>query len=228
MRLTVFTLFPEYFAGPLDTSLLGKARQAGLLDVRLVDFRAYATDRHRTVDDVPYGGGPGMVLKPEPIVAAFEAHPSATLARRIYLTPWGRPFCHDDARRLAGYDELQILCGRYEGVDERVIDGWIDEPISLGDYVLSGGEAAACCLIEAVSRFVPGVLGSEESLSEESFTGGLLEGPQYTRPAEFRGQAVPEVLLSGHHARIEAWRREQALARTRRWRPDLLGKGASS
>lgn len=227
MRFTVFSLFPEYFRGPLDSSLLGKAVKAGLLDVRLVDFRAYATDRHRTVDDVPYGGGPGMLLKPEPIVAAFEAHPPLEPGRRIYLTPWGRPFRQADARRLAEYKEIQLLCGRYEGVDERVIEGWIDEPISLGDFVLSGGEAAACCLIEAVSRFVPGVLGSEESLQTESFANGLLEGPQYTRPADFRGRAVPEVLLSGHHARIEAWRREQARLRTRRWRPDLLpGDGA--
>lgn len=227
MRITVFSLFPEYFRGPLDSSLLGKAREAGLLHVRLVDFRAFATDRHRTVDDVPYGGGPGMVLKPEPIVAAFEAYPPLEPARRIYLTPWGRPFRHADARRLAEYEEIQLLCGRYEGVDERVIEGWIDEPISLGDFVLSGGEAAACCLIEAVSRFVPGVLGCEESLQAESFADGLLEGPQYTRPADFRGRSVPEILLSGHHARIEAWRREQARLRTRRWRPDLLpGDGA--
>lgn len=221
MRITVFTLFPEWFAGPFDASLLGRARAAGLLDLRCVNFRDFAHDRHRTVDDEPYGGGPGMVLKPEPIVESFEAHPPEGRARRVYLTPWGRPFRHADARAWAELDELQLLCGRYEGVDERVIEGWIDDCVSIGDFVLSGGEAAAACVVEAVSRFVPGVLGDAESLEEESFSHGLLEGPQYTRPPEFRGRGVPEVLSSGHHARIADWRLAQAEARTRQWRPDL-------
>lgn len=223
LRITIFTLFPGYFVGPLSTSLLGKAVDAGRIDVETVDFRAWAQDRHRTVDDTPYGGGPGMILKPDPIVRAFEARPPrAEPARRIYLTPWGRPLDQARVRELAGLGEIQLLCGRYEGVDERVVDGWIDEALSVGDFVLAGGEAAALCLVEAVARYVPGVLGEPRSVDRESFSEGLLEGPQYTRPAEFRGRDVPEILRSGDHGRIEAWRREQALARTRRWRPDLL------
>lgn len=226
MRWTIFTLFPEFFAGPLQTSLIGKAIAAGVLCVDLVNFRDYATDRHRTVDDAPYGGGPGMVLKPEPIAAAFAAHPlQGQRALRVYLTPWGEPLRQARVRELANYDHVQVLCGRYEGVDERVLASHIDLYLSLGDFVLAGGEAAALCLLEAVARYVPGVLGAAESLNEESFAAGnagLLEGPQYTRPPVFAGQAVPDVLLSGDHAKIAAWRRAQALARTRRFRPELL------
>lgn len=224
MRLTVFTLFPEYFASPLAASLLGKAIAGQLLDVRLVNFRDYTDDKHRSVDDTPYGGGPGMLLKPEPIVKAFEAHLPLPGGKRIYLSPWGRPLTQARVRDLAALPELQLLCGRYEGVDERVIDGWIDESLSLGDYVLAGGEAAAVVLIEAVSRLIPGVLGEPESLQHESFAAGLLEGPQFTRPPEFRGRGVPEVLLSGNHAAIAAWRQAQAELRTQKMRPDLWAR----
>lgn len=226
MRVTLFTLFPEFFESPLRTSLLGKAVETGLVDVRRVNFRDFAKDRHRTVDDTPYGGGPGMVLKPEPIIEAFEAHPPLAGGKRIFLTPWGRPLTQARVREFAALPELQLLCGRYEGVDERVVDGWIDETVSIGDYVLAGGEAAALVLVEAVSRFVPGVLGEPESLDQESFSDpALLEGPQYTRPQEFRGRSVPDVLTSGNHAAIEAWKRERALRRTATNRPDLLHRG---
>ena len=224
MRVTVFTLFPEFFESPLATSLLGKAIRAGLMDIRRIDFRDYASDKHRTVDDTPYGGGPGMVLKPDPIVGAFEANPPLVGGARIYLTPWGRPLDQEIVKKYAQLPEIQLLCGRYEGVDERVVEGWIDESVSLGDFVLAGGEVAALAVIEAVSRFIPGVLGEPASLGEESFSKGLLEGPQYTRPPEFRGLAVPEVLLSGNHADIENWRRQQSLQRTATMRPDLLKK----
>lgn len=224
MRFTVFTLFPEYFASPLATSLLGKAIAAQLLDVRLVNFRDYAVDKHRTVDDTPYGGGPGMLLKPEPIVQAFEAHPLCNGGQRLYLSPAGRPLTQVQVRELARLPELQLLCGRYEGVDQRVIDGWIDQCISIGDYVLAGGEVAALVLIEAVSRLIAGVLGEPESLQHESFTADLLEGPQYTRPPEFRQRKVPEVLLSGNHAAIAAWRQAQAELYTQQIRPDLWAK----
>ena len=228
MKFTLFTIFPDYFAGPLQTSLLGKAVEAGLVDVSTVDLRGYATDKHRSVDDTPYGGGPGMVMKPEPLVAALEAHPVTAGGTRVYLTPWGYPLTQARAERWANLPEVQFLCGRYEGVDERVIDGWIDEAVSVGDFVMSGGEPAALCAIDAVARLVPGVIGEAESLAEESFANGLLEGPHYTRPASFRGRDVPEVLRSGDHQAIERWRREQSLARTRTYRPDLLTDEDSS
>ncbi len=226
MNFTVFTLFPEFFSGPLTTSLLGKAADGGLVNVSLVNFRDFAEGRHKTVDEPPYGGGPGMVLKPEPIVAAFEAHPPAPGGIRIFLTPWGQPLNHALVEDLADKPDIHILCGRYEGVDERVVDGWIDLCVSIGDFVLSGGEPAAACLIDAVSRFVPGVLGEPDSLVVESFSDGLLEGPQYTRPAEFRGRVVPDVLLGGNHQAIADWRRQQALHRTQTVRPDLLDDDA--
>jgi tRNA (guanine37-N1)-methyltransferase len=223
VRFTIFTLFPEYFSSPLKVSLLKRAVEKGIVTLRLVNFREFARDRHKTVDEPPYGGGPGMILKAEPIVSAFEAYPPVGRGIRIYLTPWGERIHQGMIAELArSYDEVQILCGRYEGVDERVIEGWIDRNLSVGDFVLPGGESAALILIEAIARLLPGVVGDCESLKEESFASGLLEGPQYTRPRIFRGMEVPEALLSGDHKRIEAWRLEKARERTRRYRPDLL------
>jgi tRNA (guanine37-N1)-methyltransferase len=224
VRIDVLTLFPGIFKGPLDESILKRARDAGLIDIHLHDIRDWATDKHRTVDDYPYGGGAGMVMKPEPIFAAVEAvqqmvEPSG---RVILLTPQGRVFSQAIARELSSEPRLLLLCGRYEGVDERVREHLVDDEISIGDYVLGGGELPAMVLIETVARLVPGVLGSEESLAHESHTGGLLEYPQYTRPEDFRGWKVPDVLLSGNHGEVEKWRNQQRLERTRRRRPDLL------
>jgi tRNA (guanine37-N1)-methyltransferase len=221
MRIDVITIFPEYFAGPLDAGLLGKARVNMTLDIRVHDLRAHATDRHRTVDDEPFGGGPGMVMKPDPWFAAIEAIDGWERARRILLTPSGRRFDQRDAENLKLAGHLILMCGRYEGIDERVATIATDE-ISIGDYVLGGGESAAMVLIEAVGRLVEGVVGDPGSVIGDSFTTGLLDHPSYTRPAEFRGMPVPEVLLSGNHAEIERWRREEALRRTRERRPDLL------
>ena len=220
MRIDVFTIFPDYVRGGLDESLLEKARAGGLLDVRLHDPRAYTTDPHRSVDDTPFGGGAGMVLRPEPLFDVVEA---VDPPRPLYLLgPAGRRFDQALARELAGTAGFSLLCGRYEGVDERVAEHLCDDELSIGDYVLAGGEAAALVVIEAVARLVPGVLGNEASPEHESFTGGLLEEPQYTRPAEYRGWEVPAVLRSGDHARIAAWRAAAALRRTRDRRPDLL------
>ena len=223
LSVEVLTLFPRMVAAPLEESILGKAREKGLLRVQVTDIRDFAEGRHRVTDDVPYGGGAGMVMKPEPLVAAIEAAKSRDPAARVVLmSPQGRRFDQEKAAELLALGRLILVCGRYEGVDERVMD-WIDEELSLGDFVLTGGEFAALAVIDAVARLLPGVLGNAESAASESFTGeGLLEGPQYTRPPEFRGRRVPEVLLSGDHARIAAWRREQALERTRKRRPDLL------
>jgi tRNA (guanine37-N1)-methyltransferase len=221
-RVDVFTIFPEYLAAPLDASLVGKARQGGLLDVRLHDPREHATDRHRSVDDPPFGGGAGMVMMPEPLFAAVEAaEPPRPL---LLLAPSGRRFDQALARDLAAGDGFSLLCGRYEGVDERVAEHLCDDTVSVGDYVLAGGEAAALVVIEAVARLVPGVLGNDASPEHESFSDGLLEEPQYTRPAEFRGWEVPEVLRSGDHARVARWRRAQALRRTLERRPDLFDR----
>jgi tRNA (guanine37-N1)-methyltransferase len=220
MRIDVFTIFPEYLEGPLTTSLVGKARQSGLLDVRLHDPRGWAIDVHRSVDDPPFGGGVGMVMMPEPLFAAVEAvQPPRPL---FLLTPGGRRFDQSLARELAAGSGFSLLCGRYEGIDQRVADHLCDGELSVGDYVLAGGEAAALVVVEAVTRLVPGVLGNDASPEHESFSTGLLEEPQYTRPAEFREWAVPEVLRSGDHGRIERWRRAQALRRTLERRPDLL------
>jgi len=220
VRIDVFTLFPDYVRGGLDASLLEKARAAGRLDVRLHEPRGYTTDPHRSVDDTPFGGGAGMVLRPEPLFAAVEAvDPPRPL---FLLGPAGRRFDQPIARQLAATAGFSLLCGRYEGVDERVAQHLCDGELSIGDYVLAGGEAAALVVIEAVARLVPGVLGNEASPEHESFTDGLLEEPQYTRPAEYRGWAVPAVLRSGDHARIAAWRAAAALRRTRDRRPDLL------
>jgi tRNA (guanine37-N1)-methyltransferase len=222
LNFTVITLFPQMFASPLDHSILKKAQEKGLIAVRLVDLRGYATDRHHTTDDYPYGGGQGMVMKPEPLVAAIEdIRSKSENARIILLSPHGRLFNQQQAARLAQEKELVLVCGRYEGVDERV-KPFVDEQLSVGDYTLSGGEPAANVVIDAVARLIPGVLGNENSAAEESFTNGLLEHPQYTRPDNFRGLRVPEVLLSGDHGRIKQWRREMSLRLTRERRLDLL------
>jgi tRNA (guanine37-N1)-methyltransferase len=221
----ILTLFPRMVAAPLEESILGKARARGLLHVRVTDIRDFAEGKHRVTDDVPYGGGAGMVMKPEPLVAAIEAAKERQpQARVVLMSPQGRRFDQEKALELSQKPALVLVCGRYEGVDERVM-GWVDEELSLGDFVLTGGEIAALAVVDAVARLLPGVLGNELSAQSESFAGeGLLEGPQYTRPPEFRGLRVPEVLLSGDHARIAGWRREQAMARTRERRPDLLGQ----
>jgi len=224
VRVDVFTIFPGYFDSPLSASLLGRARERGLLDVRLHDPRDWTTDRHRAVDDTPFGGGAGMVMMPEPLFAAVEA---VEPARPLFLlSAAGRPFDQAVAAELAGLGGFSLLCGRYEGVDQRVADHLCDDEISVGDYVLAGGEAAALVVIEAVARLVPGVMGNTESGDDESFGAGLLEYPQYTRPADFRGWPVPEALRSGDHALIARWRRAQALRRTLDRRPDLLGPRA--
>ena len=220
MRVDVFTIFPELVEGFAGASLLGRAREKGLLDVRVHDLRMATTDVHRTVDDAPFGGGAGMVLMPEPIFAAVEAvDPPRPL---LLLGPGGRRLDQAYARELAVGDGFSLLCGRYEGVDARVRDHLCDGELSIGDYVLAGGEVAAMVVLEAVGRLVPGVMGNDTSATEESFSDGLLEYPQYTRPAQFRDWVVPEVLRGGDHAKVAAWRRAQALDRTQRQRPDLL------
>jgi tRNA (guanine37-N1)-methyltransferase len=226
LRIDVITIFPELFEGFLEASLLGHARREGRIAVAVHDLRKWARDRHRTVDDIPYGGGPGMVMKPEPLVEAIEAVAGegggGSRGRVVLLSPQGARLDQSKVAELAREEHLVLVCGRYEGVDQRAIDLAVDEEISIGDFVLSGGEVPAMAVIEAVSRLVPGVLGNPRSIETESFQDGRLEGPQYTRPAEYRGRAVPEVLRSGDHAEIERWRREEALERTKRRRPDLL------
>ena len=220
MRIDVFTVLPQLLEPVLSGSLLGRARAAGLVDVRVRDVRHYTTDRHRSVDDTPFGGGPGMVLAPEPIFRAVDAvDPPRPL---FLLGPGGRRFDQALAAELAGGAGFSLLCGRYEGVDERVKDHLVDDELSIGDYVLAGGEAAAFVVVEAVTRLVPGVMGNEASAEEESFATGLLEYPHYTRPATFRDWEVPEILRSGDHGRVARWRRAQALARTLARRPDLI------
>jgi tRNA (guanine37-N1)-methyltransferase len=226
LRIDVVTIFPGLFEAFLGESIVGIAGRSGVLEVRVHDLRGFTTDRHRTVDDAPYGGGPGMVMKPEPLVAAIEAlageKQEGRRARVALLTPQGRRLDQSQVAELATAAHLVLVCGRYEGVDQRVIDLAVDEEISIGDYVLSGGEVPAMVLIEALARLLPGVLGNPESAGSDSFEHGLLEGPQYTRPAEFRGRSVPEVLLSGNHAAVARWRSEQADEITRRRRPDLI------
>lgn len=229
MRFDILTLFPEMFSSPFQESILAKAIEKGLIEVRTINIRDFALDKHRIVDDAPYGGGQGMVMKVEPIARAIEQVKSEDPSvRTIYLTPEGKPLNQEMARQLSSRSHLILLCGRYEGVDERVRELFIDEEISIGDYVLTGGELAAMVLIDAVSRLLPGVLGSDRSAEEDSFFGSLLEYPQYTRPASFRGYEVPEVLLSGNHQAISLWRRKEALRRTWMRRPDLLSKASLS
>jgi len=224
VKLDIVTIFPEMVEAGLAVGVVGRARQSGLLDVIVHNLRDYTTDRHRVVDDVPFGGGPGMVLKPEPLFTAVEAieagrgRPGSVLL----MSPAGMTFSQQHARRLARETHLVILCGRYEGIDERVREHVATEEISIGDYVLSGGEVPALVIVDAIARLVPGVVGDEQSVEGDSFTRGLLDYPHYTRPAEFRGHRVPDVLTSGHHAEIRAWRRREAVRRTAARRPDLL------
>src|SRR5689334_11741772 len=238
MQFEVFTLLPEVFPPYLESSILQRARQRGLIDVRVHNIRDYTHDRHHTTDDTPYGGGGGMVMKPEPVFEAVEsvlglnaqqaqllpvadAHPDIPI---ILLTPQGRVFTQRIAEEFAGYGRIALLCGRYEGVDERIREHLVTDEISIGDYVLTGGELPALMIIDAVSRLLPGVLGDPTGAEDDSHSMGLLEYPHYTRPPEFRGWTVPDVLLSGDHAKIEKWRREQALTRTFTKRPDMLEK----
>jgi tRNA (guanine37-N1)-methyltransferase len=221
MKIDVLTLFPAMFAGPLDESIIKRARKKGLLDLNVHDLRQWTHDRHRTVDDRPFGGGPGMLMKPEPIFEAVESlRRDAT--KVILLSPGGRKFDQQIARELSAQTDLLFVTGHYEGFDERVRIGLADDELSIGDYVLTNGALPAMVVIDAVTRLLPGVLGDDESSRDESFSHGLLEYPQYTRPAEFRGMKAPDVLVSGNHAEIEKWRREQAAQRTKERRPDLL------
>jgi tRNA (guanine37-N1)-methyltransferase len=222
MRVDVFTIFPDYLAGPLSVALLGRARTAGLLDVRVHDVREYATGAHRAVDDAPFGGGAGMVMMPAPLFAAVEA--IAPPRPLLLLSASGRRFDDAYARELAAHGACTLVCGRYEGVDQRVADHLCDGEVSIGDFVIAGGEAAALCVLEAVARLVPGVTGNAASTADESFAAGLLEYPQYTRPATFRGWSVPAVLRSGDHDRVDRWRRAHALRRTLARRPDLIDR----
>ncbi|MBI4313099.1 MAG: tRNA (guanosine(37)-N1)-methyltransferase TrmD [Chloroflexi bacterium] len=229
MRIDVFTLFPQMFAGVLAESIIGRAIGSGALEVQLHNFREHATDRHHTVDDYSYGGGPGMVLKPEPLFAAVESVLGAPPACPvILLTPQGKVFAQSDAQRLAELPAFALLCGHYGGVDERIRQRLATEELSIGDYVLTGGELPALVVIDAVARLIPGVLGSEESPAADSHSSGLLQYPLYTRPPEFRGWKAPEVLLSGNHQAIARWRRAQSLLRTLQRRPDLLNKAEPS
>lgn len=228
MKITILTIFPEMFESVLNSSILGRARAQGILDVRCVDIRPFSDRKHKNTDDYPFGGGAGMVMMAQPIMDAMEsvtsANPEGFHGRRIYLGPRGKTLTTALARELAQEKELILLCGHYEGVDQRALDCCIDEEISIGDYILTGGELGAMVLTDCVARFIPGVLGSSESPEEESFSDGLLEYPQYTRPRELRGMEVPEVLLSGDHAKIRAWRRVESLRTTKQHRPDLLAR----
>jgi tRNA (guanine37-N1)-methyltransferase len=231
LRFDIITIFPEFFSGAFEYGIIRRAQGAGLIEVRAHDLRGWTEDKHRQVDDRPFGGGDGMVLKPEPIFAAVEsltgagereAYPQGT--RVVLLSPQGRVLTQGLAAELAQAAHVVLICGRYEGVDERVAEALVTDEISIGDYVLSGGEPAAVVVVDAVTRLIPGALGSETSAVNESFSEGLLDYPHYTRPPEFRGMRVPEVLLTGHHAEIARWRAERALEKTERNRPDLLGK----
>jgi tRNA (guanine37-N1)-methyltransferase len=221
MKIDVLTLFPAMFAGPLDESIVQRARKNGVLELAISNLRDYTHDRHKTVDDRPFGGGPGMLLKPEPIFEAVESL-SGERTRVILLSPAGRKFDQAIARELSQQEHLLLICGSYEGFDERIREQLADDELSIGDYVLTNGALPAMVIIDAVTRLLPGVLGDDESSVDESFTDGLLEYPHYTRPAEFRGMKVPDVLLSGNHAEIAKWRAEQARSRTAERRPDLL------
>ena len=230
MKFFVLTLFPEMVMQGLNTSIIGRAIQKGLLSIEAVNIRDYTLDKHKKVDDYPYGGGAGMVMQAQPIYDAWKSVVDRVegSVRTIYLTPQGKTFVQNDAKELAKEENLILLCGHYEGVDERVLEALVDEQISMGDYVLTGGELPALALVDCVSRLVPGVLSDEECFTEESHFSGLLEYPQYTRPAVWEGREVPEILLSGHHANIEKWRHRQALERTLRRRPDMLAQAVLS
>ena len=226
MRIDILTLFPEICRAPLNESMMKRAQGNGALDLRIHNLRDWTTDKHHVVDDAPFGGGQGMVMKPEPIFAAVEELQSKIESRKskiLLMSPAGRKFDQEMATAFSREEHLIIICGHYEGVDHRVIEHLVDEEISIGDYVLTNGAIAAVVLVDAVVRLLPGVLGDEQSAADDSFSSGLLEGPQYTRPSEFRGWKVPEVLLSGNHGEIAKWRKEQARQRTRTNRPDLLG-----
>ena len=223
MRIDILTIFPEMFPGVLSSSILGRAKEQGLVDIRPVDIRPYSALKHKNTDDYPCGGGAGMVMLAQPIVDAVESCTGEAFhGKRLYLSPRGRTFSQKMAEELSKGDELLLLCGHYEGVDQRALDTCVDEEISIGDYILTGGELAAMVLCDCVARFIPGVLGSAESPEDESFSDGLLEYPQYTRPREWNGLTVPQVLLDGNHAAIEAWRHREALRATLRHRPDLF------
>ncbi len=235
MKIHVITLFPGMFQGPFDDSIIGRAVKRDLIEINVVDLRQFGVGRHKITDDIPYGGGAGMVMKPEPIVEAVESVTGAAAEagpawnRRVILTSArGRLFNHQVALELSKFDELIVICGHYEGVDERISQLVVDDEISIGDYVLTGGELAAMVIVDATARMLPGVVGSAESLEEESYSSGLLEYPHYTRPAVYRGLNIPEILLSGHHAEIARWRREQSILTTARRRPDLLGRAKLS
>lgn len=222
MKINILTLFPEMFEGVLNSSILKKAQEREAVSFRLINFRDYSTNKHKTVDDYPYGGGNGMVLKPEPVFYAVESIEGYQKARIIMLTPQGNPYTQKKAEELSREDHLILLCGHYEGFDERIRQHLVTDEISIGDYVLTGGELASMVVIDSIVRLLPGVLGNEESAETDSFTNGLLEYPQYTRPEEFRGMQVPDILLSGHHQNIEEWRKKESLKRTWLKRPDLL------
>ncbi|MBQ7139058.1 MAG: tRNA (guanosine(37)-N1)-methyltransferase TrmD [Clostridia bacterium] len=225
MKITILTIFPEMFGSVLNSSILGRAREQGLIEVECVDIRPFSDRKHKNTDDYPFGGGAGMVMLAQPIMDAMASVTGENFSgQRIYMGPRGTTLTTAKARELAKEEHLVLLCGHYEGVDQRALDACIDEEISIGDYILTGGELAAMVLTDCVSRFIPGVLGSGESAEEESFSDGLLEYPQYTRPRELNGMEVPEVLLSGDHAKIKAWRRQESLRATKRFRPDLLEK----
>jgi len=229
MKFHILTLFPEMFSGFLSSSIIGRAVENGLLEVELHNIRDYAVDRHKTVDDAPYGGGAGMVMKVEPLARSIDSVKATAADARLLLTsPRGVCFSQQYALQLAAGPDVIIVCGRYEGIDERVAELYGAEEVSLGDFVMTGGELAAMAIVDTVGRLLPGVLGSEESAADDSFSAGLLEYPQYTRPPAFRGLQVPDVLLSGNHAAIAKWRRKQSLQRTRSVRPDLFSKAAVS
>ncbi|NLY11521.1 MAG: tRNA (guanosine(37)-N1)-methyltransferase TrmD [Firmicutes bacterium] len=224
MRIDILTLFPEMFSGPFSTSIIKRARDQGILDIRLWNIRDFAQDKHKMVDDTPYGGGAGMVLKPDVLVRCIEAVTDTRKVPMIYLSPQGKVWDQSMCKRYAKLDGFVLLCGHYEGIDQRVLEHWVDEEVSIGDYVLTGGELPAMVVVDSVARLLPGVLGSEESAVTDSFYHGLLEHPQYTRPAEFRGLKVPEILLSGHHQNIARWRLKESLRKTMIARPDLIEK----
>jgi tRNA (guanine37-N1)-methyltransferase len=221
MKIDILTLFPEICRAPLSESIMKRAQENGIVDLRVLNLRDWTQDKHHIVDDAPFGGGPGMVMKPEPIFAAVESLRMKN-SGVVLMTPQGRTLTQSLATELSKHEHLIVICGHYEGVDHRVIEHLVDLEISIGDYVLTNGAIAAVVLVDAIVRLLPGALGHEQSAADDSFSGGLLEAPQYTRPAEFRGWKVPEVLLSGNHAEIEKWRKEQTIKRTRENRPDLL------